>query len=70
MCVSGLWIYWGTCGSLWDNMALERSAGPPAHCNIMPQFSSYLRPTLKKRPGPETSPKLLITRPYVSRSER
>jgi hypothetical protein len=26
MCASVLWICWETGGSLWDNMALERSA--------------------------------------------
>ena len=35
MCMLGLRICWETGGSLWDNMVLERSAGAPAHCNIM-----------------------------------
>lgn len=33
-CVSGVRICWETGGSLWDNMALERSAVAPAHCNV------------------------------------
>ena len=37
MCASGHWIYWETRGTLWDNMALERSAVAPAHCDVMPQ---------------------------------
>ena len=35
MWVSELWIYWETRGSLRDNLALERRAVAPAHCNVM-----------------------------------
>ena len=34
MWVSELWIYWETRGSLRDNLALERRAVAPAHCNV------------------------------------
>ena len=42
MCVSGLWIYWETRGSLRDNMALEQSAGAPAHILISLQAASVV----------------------------
>ena len=35
LCVSGLWMYREARGSLWHNMALDRSADAPAHCSVI-----------------------------------